>query len=121
MKLFLSVLAGLMAFQIQAVASETSATINITSFVSLESGEVRNTGAELCGVVENAEGRHYMVEVVSDPNYKAPGNYMVIPNGEGKFCVVVSTQTGRAEARLVSHHGGDEKPATANAVLTVKK
>ena len=109
------------AVQVQATqVEEGSPSIEITSFVSLESGEIRNTGAELCGVVSNTEGGHYMVKVVSDPNYKAPATYMTIPSPEGQFCVVLSTQTGRAEASLIGHHGGDAVP-TAKAELKLKK
>ena len=80
-----------------AYASE----VKITSFNYTGS---RTQTAELCGQVVNREVNPLtIIDVVSDPDYKSPGQYATIASKEGKFCIIINTFTGKANATLREH------------------
>ncbi len=56
--------------------------------------------AELCGELIAPTGKSEMIKVVSDPQSKGPAAYHVWTGKDGKFCSVIATFTGKAEADL---------------------
>lgn len=77
--------------------AQAQVTVKVDSFVS--TGRYTTT-AELCGHVEGAKSSQQIL-VVSDPNSKGPGKYIVLTTPAGEFCAVISTATGTADASLV--------------------
>lgn len=77
-----------------------SSDVKITSFKFLDHGSHFTPGAELCGELVSPTGKPEMVKIVSDPEEKAPGNYYAWAGPEGKFCAVIATYTGKADASL---------------------
>lgn len=61
---------------------------------------VRGSTAEICGQVVEPTGHPQLIKLVIDPKTKTPGNYYVWSGSDGKFCAVVSTLSGQAEAAL---------------------
>ncbi len=72
-------------------------TVKVTSFVLARNSE---TLAELCGVVEGTLTTPTYVKVAVDPYARRPGTYNTVAGVDGKFCVVVMTYNGRAEASV---------------------
>ena len=83
-------------FSLNALASE----VKITSFRYLEAGVRNSSAAELCGKLVSPTGQPELVNIVSDPNSKTPAPYTAWTNKDGKFCLVISTLTGRANVDL---------------------
>lgn len=83
--------------------SSFAAEVKITSF--LYTG-TRSTTAELCGKVSGKSELPLIVDITVDPKRNNPGSYTVIPAVSGKFCTVVSTESGNAD---VSLRGGTGK------------
>lgn len=83
-------------FALLVSASALAADIKITSFIY-----VSNTSrvAELCGVVTENEG-HAHIRVTVDHKSSRPGIYNTIAGKDGKFCMIVHTFSGLAEAKL---------------------
>lgn len=88
---------ALLAFS--SVAS--AATVKITSFRYVSNTSVRVDAAELCGVVTPAPATTALVKITSDPGLKEPGYYYATAGNDGKFCHVIATFTGRANAGVV--------------------
>ena len=78
-------------------ASVFANTVKVTSFVLARNSE---TLAELCGVVEGTLTTPTYVKVAVDPYGRRPGTYNTVAGVDGKFCVVVMTYNGRAEASV---------------------
>ncbi len=74
--------------------------VKITNFKFLNSGSSFSAAAELCGELVAPTGKPEMVKIVSDPTSKGPGNYFAWTGKDGKFCSVIATYTGKAEADL---------------------
>ncbi len=74
--------------------------VKVTSFRFLESGSHFSPAAELCGELIAPAGKSEMIKVVSDPQSKGPATYHVWTGKDGKFCSVIATFTGKAEADL---------------------
>ena len=74
--------------------------VKIVSFYYLETGANRTPAAELCGVLAQPTGKAEMVKVTADPKGKQPGIYNTWAGKDGKFCTVLATYTGSAEAEL---------------------
>lgn len=74
--------------------------VKITSFYYLESGSSRTPAAELCGVLTQPTGKPEMVKITADPNGKQPGIYNTWAGKDGKFCTVLATYSGKADAEL---------------------
>lgn len=74
--------------------------VKVTSFRFLESGSHFSPAAELCGELVAPTGKPEMVKIVSDPNSKGSATYHVWTGKEGKFCSVLATYTGKAEADI---------------------
>lgn len=87
---------GLGLVSAAAVASD----VKITSFRFLDQAPRRSPAAELCGQVTPPTGKAEMIKIVSDPDSKGPGNYYTWAGANGKFCSVIATYTGQAEAVL---------------------
>ncbi len=81
--------------------------VKITSFV--RAGNSDNL-AELCGLVEGTFTAPSYVKVAVDPGTRRVGTYNTVAGLDGKFCLVVLTYYGRAEAS----HVGDKKVSVAN-------
>ena len=94
MKYFLVVFVAL-SFS-NALLADVEREVKISSFNYTGS---RNSTAELCGSIVGESTGLDIIEVISDPGYKNPGVYSVIADKAGKFCVVVNTLTGKADAR----------------------
>lgn len=73
-----------------------AATVKITSFYYINNTRPH---AELCGKVEDSSFPA-LVKVVVDPHTNRPGTYNTMVGSNGKFCVMVATWSGKAEALL---------------------
>jgi hypothetical protein len=94
-------------FFVLATTSVFANNVKITSFV--RAGNSDNL-AELCGLVEGTFTAPSYVKVTVDPGSRRPGAYNTVAGLDGKFCLVVLTYYGRAEAS----HVGDKKVSVAN-------
>ncbi len=56
--------------------------------------------AEICGLVKEATSTPSFVKVVVDYNSKRPATYNAIAGADGKFCQVVVSYYGTAQASL---------------------
>ncbi len=74
--------------------------VKVTSFRFLESGSHFSPAAEMCGELVAPTGNPEMVKIISDPNSKGSATYHVWTGKEGKFCSVLATYTGKAEADI---------------------
>jgi hypothetical protein len=75
--------------------------VKITSFRYLTpAGGPRSAGAELCGETLVKTNQNQMIKIVSDPKSDGPGIYYAWTGKEGKFCTVIATYSGLAEADL---------------------
>ena len=88
---FVIIFLGLSAF---------ASAVKIKTFRFLNSGSSFSAAAELCGELVAPTGKPEMVKIVSDPTSKVPGNYFAWTGKDGKFCSVIATYTGNAEADL---------------------
>lgn len=87
------------AFSLEAKSDDPN--IKITSFEYLVNGATpRNPTAELCGTVLNPTGTAQAVKVVVDFKAKTPATYNTMTSKDGKFCLIVATYSGLAEASL---------------------
>lgn len=77
-----------------------AAGVKVTSFKFLDHGSHFTPGAELCGEVTQPTGKPEMIKIVSDPGSKSPGSYYAWAGTDGKFCTLIATYTGKAEADL---------------------
>mgnify|MGYP003395226849 CR=1 FL=1 len=89
---------GLSMVLLCAVAQ--SAEVKITSFNFIG---YRSSAAELCGSIDGDAGPIAIIDIISDPISKIPGQYSTIASKDGKFCVVINTLTGKADAKLREH------------------
>lgn len=89
------ILAGLL-FGASALGSE----VKVTSFRFLDHGQHFSPTAEICGELVVQTGRFEMIKIVSDPDSKGPAIYNVWSGKDGKFCSVIATFTGKANAEL---------------------
>lgn len=80
--------------------SAFASTVKITTFRFLNSGSSFSAAAELCGELITPTGKPEVIKIVSDPTSKGPGNYIAWTGKDGKFCSVIATYTGKAEAEL---------------------
>ncbi len=81
-------------------ASAFASDVKVTSFRFLESGSHFSPAAELCGELIAPTGKSEMVKIVADPQSKGPAAYHAWTGKDGKFCSVLATFTGKAEADL---------------------
>lgn len=95
MKVILFTIAMLIAGPIFAASD-----VKITSFKFLDHSSHFTPGAEICGEVVAPTGKPEMIKIVSDPSSKNPGRYYTWAGPEGKFCSIIATYTGLAEAEL---------------------
>lgn len=89
------------AFSRSAFADEPVAwDLKVTSFLPVVNFQSRL--GEICGrvtgPVESLAGAR--VAVVSDPKTKRPGYYATAVDNQGRFCLVIHTFTGTAEATV---------------------
>lgn len=94
MKAILALLASM------AGATAFASDVKVTSFRFLQSGSSFSPVAELCGELVAPTGKPEMIKIVSDPNSKGSATYHVWTGKEGKFCSVLATYSGKAEADL---------------------
>ena len=80
-----------------------AAEVKITSF--LYTG-TRTRAAELCGKVTGKSEGLVVIDITVDPGRNNPGSYSAIPSSSGRFCSVVSTESGNADVAL---RGSSEK------------
>lgn len=95
MKKLLSLMA-LSLMSVSAIAVEPSVQITSYTYVNQE-----RKVAELCGVVSNSTGGANFVQITVDYNSKRPATYNTIAGSDGKFCTVVVTYYGTAQARIL--------------------
>ena len=74
--------------------------VTVTSFRFLEQSGRFSPTAELCGETKVPTGKPQMIKITSDPNSKGPALYYVWAGPEGKFCAVIATFTGNANAEI---------------------
>lgn len=74
--------------------------VKVTSFRFIENGSHFSPAAEMCGELVAPTGKPEMIKIVSDPNSKGSATYYVWTGKEGKFCSMLATYTGKAEADL---------------------
>lgn len=72
--------------------------VKVTSFRYLQTSGPFSPVAEICGELVEITGQPEMVKVVADPKSKGPGTYHVWTGKDGKFCSVIATFSGQAEA-----------------------
>ncbi len=85
--------------------SAYAATVKVTSYVYLRSGEPQ---AELCGLVEGAETSPSFIRVLVDHRSSRPATYNTIAGADGRFCISVISYRGTAEVRLFNAESGTE-------------
>ncbi len=76
-----------------------AADLKVTSFNFIG---YRSTAAEICGNITGEISAIAIVDITADPTYKSPGQYSTVASKDGKFCVVINTVTGKADAKLRS-------------------
>ncbi|MFP5490976.1 MAG: hypothetical protein ACLGG0_05715 [Bacteriovoracia bacterium] len=86
-------------------SSAYAATVKVTSYVYLRSGEPQ---AELCGLVEDAETTPSFIRVQVDHRTNRPATYNTVAGADGRFCISVVTYRGTAEVRLFDAESGTE-------------
>ncbi len=77
-----------------------AADVKITSFRFLENGSNFSPAAELCGELVTPSGKPEMIKITSDPGAKGPGLYYTWAGKDGKFCSLLATYSGQANAEL---------------------
>lgn len=77
-----------------------ASTVKVTSFRFVDSGRYYSAAAELCGELLAPTGKFEMIKIVSDPTSKNPAHYFTWSGKGGKFCQMIATFTGQAEAEL---------------------
>ena len=76
------------------------ADVKVTSFRFLESGVHFSPGAEFCGELVAPKGKAELIKVTSDPDSKGPGVFYTWAGKDGKFCLILATYTGQANAEV---------------------
>ncbi len=79
------------------ISTVHAADLKVTSFNFIG---YRSTAAEICGSITGDISAITIVDVTADPSYKTPAQYSSIASKDGKFCVVINTLTGKADAKL---------------------
>lgn len=75
--------------------------VKVTSFRFLENNAPHfSPTAELCGEILAPTGKPEMIKITSDPDSKGPAYYYIWAGKDGKFCSVIATFTGKANADL---------------------
>lgn len=87
-------------------ANAQASEVKITSF---KYTGTKTRTAELCGRIEGEFGALAIIDVISDPSFKYPGQYSSIAAQDGKFCIVINTLSGEASANV----RGQSQKATA--------
>ena len=100
MKLFLTAIFTAILL-LSSTALAATDTVKITSFYFLENGAARTPAAELCGSLNQPTGKPEMIKITVDPKSKDPGMYNAWTGKDGKFCLVLATYSGSADAELV--------------------
>ncbi len=72
--------------------------VKITSFRFLTHGPQFSPLAELCGELTSSTGKPEMINITSDPDSKGAASYHIWSGKDGKFCSVIATFTGKANA-----------------------
>lgn len=80
-----------------ASVSAFAASVKITSFNYIRTGDTLSPIAELCGSVEGAVAPSF-VEVSVDVGSSKRAMYNTFAGTNGKFCLIVATYRGTAEA-----------------------
>lgn len=83
-----------------ASASASGSEVKVTSFRFLEHGQHFSPTAEICGELVIPSAKPEMIKITSDPDSKGPATYNVWSGKDGKFCSVIATFTGKANAEL---------------------
>ena len=81
-------------------ATALASDVKITSFRFMDHSAHFSPGAEICGEIISPSGKPVMIKVTSDPEEKVPGNYYVWSGPDGKFCAIIATYTGKANADI---------------------
>lgn len=93
MKTTLAVLVALISTNVLAEEPK----VEITSFIMAGS---RTRAAELCGKVTGMTKSFVVVKVTVDPNTDRPGIYNALVGQDGKFCTIVVSFSGTADASV---------------------
>ena len=78
----------------------SASTVKVTSFRFVDSGRYYSAAAEFCGQLVAPTGKYEMIKIISDPASKNPAHYFAWSGKDGKFCQMIATFTGQAEAEL---------------------
>ena len=85
------------AMSLMSFAALAETTVQITSYIY--TNQERKV-AELCGVVKEATTTPTYVQVIVDYNSKRPATYNTLAGADGKFCTVVISHYGTAQASV---------------------
>ncbi len=96
MSLFIAALSALSSLSVLC-AAEQPPKLEVTSFTFTNPNYSRT--AELCGRVTGKFSGATRVNVTVDPGHQA-GTYVTWPGANGHFCVLMNSNSGRAEASL---------------------
>lgn len=80
-----------------AIQSSFAVEVKVTSF--LYTGTRART-AELCGQLTEKSELPLILDITVDLKRNNPGSYTDVPPASGKFCAVVSTESGNADVAL---------------------
>ena len=86
------------------VISFARTTIEITSFQRIDETNNRDSSAEICGVVRQGRQSSNKVLIISDPGHRE-AHYVTSLSPRGRFCHVIRTLIGRAEASVLNASG----------------
>jgi hypothetical protein len=89
----------LIALALVISTSAMAATVKITSFNYVRSGEVL---AELCGQVTDSVSQPSFVRVQIDHTSNRPASYNTLTDAYGKFCIAAVTYRGTAAVSLIN-------------------
>ena len=109
------VLAVLSVSFVSSVSLADDMSVEVTSFVA---AGLRTRGAELCGKVKNMSEPWVVAKVKVDANHKDPAYYTALVGSEGKFCVSVISNGGKAEVSLASLSGEALAPHVESQFLS---
>jgi hypothetical protein len=86
----------------------TASSVKITSFYRVGNND---NVAELCGKVLEVKQVPTFIKVIADPNTSRPASYNTVADENGKFCIIIMTLRGSADANVMG------ESSSTNALL----
>ena len=91
---YIVVLIGLLSGTISSASG-----VKVTSFKFVDHSGHSPT-AEICGELVVVTGKPELIKLISDAASKSPATYYTFAGKDGKFCHLIATYTGKADADL---------------------